>query len=1142
MVRVFLGNNELKTNEKKVGGEIVNIDGEQHYKISNYDAMPPFFMSIVSESDLWMYISSNGALTAGRCDADNALFPYYTDDRIHDSQDITGSKTIFIITKNNKKYLWEPFSAKYRNIYNCRFNLYKNLLGNKLVFEEINNDLEVTFQYSWLNADEFGFVKKSTVKNIGRQTVYIEILDGVQNILPSGIDRKFQLEYSTLVDGYKKSELIPKVKLGLYMLSSVPVDRAEPSESLTATIAWSAGLDDAIVLLSSTQLEKFRRGVTLQQETDIRANRGAYFLNSVVSLAPTVAKTWHIIIDLNKDQSEVAALCRTILVSNDPAVEVKKAIARSTEALQLKIAKADGCQLTSDALNVFRHSANTMFNIMRGGIFDDDYVIDKKDFTKFILAANNKTAEKYDSLIKAMPDEIDFQALLTSAAGTNAVFTRLRHEYLPLSFSRRHGDPSRPWNTFSIDIKDDNGHKKLNYQGNWRDIFQNWEALAHSFPEFIESMITKFVNASTADGYNPYRVVRDGFDWEVLDHHDAWSYIGYWGDHQIIYLQKLLEISCNYHRGKLQALLTNKIFTYANVPYKIKSYQEILQDPCNTVDFDSELNAVINDRVAELGSDGKFMFDSNDDIYTVNLAEKLLVPMLVKLSNFIPEAGIWMNTQRPEWNDANNALVGNGASMVTLYYLRRYISFAIDLFTDAGDENFEISGTVAQLFTEIEGIFKNNLGLLLSTISDKNRKDLTDQLSTAGTKHRQTIYTGGFSGNFENISASQLAAFLIITLKYIDHSIAANKRTDDLFQTYNLITLKENEISIRHLYEMLEGQVAALSSGYLSTKQALNLLRSLEKSPLYRKDQNSYILYPDRQLAHFTEKNIIPPQLLETSLLINKLIAAKDRDIVLKDVNGDVHFHKSFRNAKLLDEALDRKNISPKDKTKILDIYEAVFDHQSFTGRSGTFYKYEGLGSIYWHMVSKLLLSVQENFYMAVNSGATETEITEIRDFYYKIRAGIGFHKNPADYGAFPTDPYSHTPGHCGVQQPGMTGQVKEDVISRFGELGIVVKNGELSFAVGLLDKKEFLTGAGEFQYYNHAGEKATLSLEKNSLAFTIAQVPVVYKLTRTEKVRVYVKKGSVKTFPSLFLDKDTSALVFSRSGEVIRIEVMIKL
>ena len=41
-------------------------------------------------------------------------------------------------------------------------------------------------------------------------------------------------------------------------------------------------------------------------------------------------------------------------------------------------------------------------------------------------------------------------------------------------------------------------------------------------------------------------------------------------------------------------------------------------------------------------------------------------------------------------------------------------------------------------------------------------------------------------------------------------------------------------------------------------------------------------------------------------------------------------------------------------------MFENVFHHNEFTGRSGTFFAYEGLGSIYWHMVSKLLLAVQE--------------------------------------------------------------------------------------------------------------------------------------------------------------------------------------
>ena len=66
--------------------------------------------------------------------------------------------------------------------------------------------------------------------------------------------------------------------------------------------------------------------------------------------------------------------------------------------------------------------------------------------------------------------------------------------------------------------------------------------LAHAYPEFIESMIHKFLNATTFDGYNPYRVTKGGFDWETIEPDDPWSYIGYWGDHQIIYLLKVLRV------------------------------------------------------------------------------------------------------------------------------------------------------------------------------------------------------------------------------------------------------------------------------------------------------------------------------------------------------------------------------------------------------------------------------------------------------------------------------------------------------------------------------------------------------------------------------------------------------------------------
>ena len=75
-------------------------------------------------------------------------------------------------------------------------------------------------------------------------------------------------------------------------------------------------------------------------------------------------------------------------------------------------------------------------------------------------------------------------------------------------------------------------------------------------------------------------------------------------------------------------------------------------------------------------------------------------------------------------------------------------------------------------------------------------------------------------------------------------------------------------------------------------------------------------------------------------------------------------------------------------------------------------------------MVSKLLLAAYENTNMALKTD-DEILIGRMYDHYFEILAGIGAHKSPKLYGAFPTDPYSHTPGGKGAQQPGITGQVK---------------------------------------------------------------------------------------------------------------------
>ena len=236
---IYIGNNKASFDNKEVKGELINIDNEVYYKISNCDVMRPFFMSIVSDANHWMFISSNGGLSAGRKNSESSLFPYYTDDKITESADITGSKTILQIHSQGKTHLWEPFSDKYEGIYSVHRNLYKNIYGNKVIFEEVNNDLGLTYRYQWNSSNIFGFVKKSTLENNTDAAIQITVLDGIQNILPYGVPSDLQNSKSNLVDAYKKNELEVDAGIGIYALSAIIVDKAEPSEALKATVAWS---------------------------------------------------------------------------------------------------------------------------------------------------------------------------------------------------------------------------------------------------------------------------------------------------------------------------------------------------------------------------------------------------------------------------------------------------------------------------------------------------------------------------------------------------------------------------------------------------------------------------------------------------------------------------------------------------------------------------------------------------------------------------------------------------------------------------------------------------------------------------------------------------------------------------------------
>ena len=888
-----------------VSGQFVTMHGERYYAIRNVDRMEPFFVSVVSDSDHWLFAASNGGLTAGRVSPDTALFPYITVDKIYDSTLDTGPRTFIRVHRGDTCSHWEPFNRQHDSHYTTERNLYKNLLGNKLLFEEINHDLGLAFRYGWSFSDSFGFVRRTEVAELAGNACRLELLDGVQNILPAGTPRFTQTNSSYLVDAYKWSELDEQTGLALYSLFSAISDRAEPCESLRTTTAFCLGLDSRGVLLSTTQVERFRGGGDVRQETLKRGVRGAYFVDAEVPLAGGATAAWQIVTNVEQTQAEAVKLIQRLADPEAVARKIEASIAAGSDALARIQAAADAYQTTAEETVSAHHYANVLYNVLRGGIVDDQYRIDTGAFAGHLALFNAAVAGRYEAWLDALPDKLDHAQLMEAVREQNdAGLTRLALEYLPITFGRRHGDPSRPWNQFAIRLTDSEGNRLLTYQGNWRDIFQNWEALLLSYPQFVDSIIAKFVNASTIDGYNPYRITNEGFDWEVEEPDDPWSYIGYWGDHQIIYLQKLLELSRQFHPDRLDELLHEPLFCYANVPYRIRSFDRIVANPKTTVDYDDDLAARIEVRVSELGADGKLVMNPAGEVCQVNLLEKLLVTLLAKLGNLVIDGGIWLNTQRPEWNDANNALVGQGLSMVTLYYMRRYVRFLARLLSDETRQT-RLSSEVGRWLAATAAALAQARGQLgEGPVDPEARHRLLTELGEAASRYRETVYQQGWPGEAVAQDIEPLRQLLEDATAAIDHSIRSNRRDDGLYHAYNLLELEGQSARVDTLYPMLEGQVAALSSGAIPPAEAVSVLEALFASEVYRADQHTFLLYPDRDLPCFLEKNRVPADGVAAIPLLTEMEKRGDTRLVERDAGGTWRFHADLTNVDSLGAAL----------------------------------------------------------------------------------------------------------------------------------------------------------------------------------------------------------------------------------------------
>ena len=123
-----------------------------------------------------------------------------------------------------------------------------------------------------------------------------------------------------------------------------------------------------------------------------------------------------------------------------------------------------------------------------------------------------------------------------------------------------------------------------------------------------------------------------------------------------------------------------------------------------------------------------------------------------------------------------------------------------------------------------------------------------------------------------------------------------------------------------------------------------------------------------------------------------------------------------------------------------------------------------------------------------------------------------------------------------------MTGQVKEEIITRFRELGISVDAGTVTFAPRLLRQREFTVESRDFRYLDVDDQWQEITVPAAGLAFTWCQVLLVYSLNDNAEPSITLTHGdgSQQMLPGPVLPADQSIEIFRRSGRIRRLDLVV--
>lgn len=682
------------------------IDGM--FEIRDYNTQRPFasFLPGISGTlgiPLWAFYVNRGQGLAsfGLHDKNHPIIPFTPANKAYETTPTTGFRTF--IKKDG--HVYEPFHIASNQPHRMRMD------ASSFTLRETHQNWQLSTEVSYaglMNQPLAGLIRTVTLTNHTDAPMTLEVLDGLAEILPSGIQNDVFKSLSNIMASWITVNHVEE-NTAFFTLRSSTSDSSEVT-TIEDGHFYVATCDNTLQKLIVDPKLIFEHDTTKGQAIGL-IKHGLTTLKSrpqvTTNQIPCAFVPWEFTLEANSSITLYALI---------------------------------GHAKNIETLNAIVPQLNTR-----------DFW--KKQAQESHTFTQNLTAEVATKTAFPLFDAYIEQCYLDNLLRGGYPLKMGSHIYHV--YSRKHGDLERDYNFFSLAPE-----YYSQGSGNFRDVCQNRRLDVAFHPEVEAFNIIQFASLIQLDGYNPLSVngvrftcadasavkeaVSDDSLWDILEPLLAQPYTpghlihalekvtpldsaqtilniilnhstvqfeasfgeGYWVDH-FTYILDLIETYEGVYPDKLTDLLFDKrVIKSFESPVTVKPQSEkITQTAAGNVRQYHALRHPDRDKMAHLNlNEHGTAWTQIDGIdYHTNLYTKLIILALTKHANLDRfDYGIEMEAEKPGWNDAMNGvpgLLGSGvAETIELYRL------VIFLKQHPPQDAIEVPQEVAEFFEALESL------------------------------------------------------------------------------------------------------------------------------------------------------------------------------------------------------------------------------------------------------------------------------------------------------------------------------------------------------------------------------------------------------------------------------------------------------